>query len=776
MPSRLQKEDLRKRFRSVTPKRNRRRFVGRLLLLFFIFVGFGTIAVGLKLKNLEKTVEEKFSTARRWNIPSRIYSDTEYLYPGVDIHQRALVTKLERLGYRQVAGEIKGPGDFLVSPAHIDIFLHDFAYPLEKFAGFPVRLDINRSVIIKMSDVESGETLSLVRLEPEEIAIIFDAKMEDRTLISLKEAPSQLLEAVILVEDERFFKHKGVDPIAILRAALADLLHLRLVQGGSTLTQQLVKNFFLSPQKSLRRKFNEALMAIIIERKHTKGEILEAYLNEIYLGQRGPSSVTGVAEAAKHYFAKNVNQLTLGESALLAGMIRNPSEYSPIRNKQRAKERRNLVLNKMLEAHVIDEKAYKMAVAEEIITPKPKIKPVVAPYFIDFLKQQLSSLYPQDVLEAEGLKIFTTLDMTVQTEADQSLTQGLANLEKQYGSILPKNHADLLQGCIVVISPQNGYVRAMVGGRDYTASQFNRCTQGMRQPGSTFKPFVYLTAMTPKRSKKLFTPATLVEDKKFTINTVQGPWSPENYDGKEHGTITVRKALEASYNIATAKIALDTGLEEIVETAREAGIISPLTAVPSIALGAFEVTPLEMAGAYTLFPNLGLRAEPLSVIHVMNSDGEVLEKKTLKIKRVFDEAPTALTTQLMKGVLDRGTAAAARAMGFSAPAAGKTGTTSEYRDAWFVGFTPQILSLVWVGFDDNVPTQMSGARGALPIWTSLMKKIAGNATQDFPFPKNIIQVEIDPDTGMEATKKCPKVFLEFFIEDTEPKEKCPHGK
>ena len=758
----------------MSPKKKRGRRLARTLLFLLILAGLGAAFVGLKLKHLETVVETRFSVSRRWNVPSRIYSDTEYLYPGVDIRQRDLVAKLERLGYRQVASAIKGPGDFFTGPNYIDIYLHDFDYPLEKFSGFPVRLELSRAAIAKMLDLDSGETLPLIRLEPEEIAVIFDAKMEDRTLVSLKEVPQQLLEAVILVEDERFFKHKGVDPIAIVRAALADLLHLKLVQGGSTLTQQLIKNFFLSPEKSIRRKFNEMLMAFIIERKHTKGEILEAYLNEIYLGQRGPSSVTGVAEAAKHYFAKDIHQLTLGESALLAGMIRNPSEYSPIRNKQRAKERRSLVLKKMLDAGVIDERAFKAALAEEIVTPKPKIKPVVAPYFIDFLKQQLATLYPQNVLETEGLKIFTTLDMTTQLEADWALASGLAQLEKQYASLLPKDHAEALQGCVVVIAPQNGYVRAMVGGRNYSASQFNRCTQAMRQPGSTFKPFVYLTAMAPKRAKKLFTPATLVEDKKFTVQTVQGPWTPENYDGKEHGSVTVRKALEESYNIATAKIAMEAGLDEVVETARDAGITSPLTPVPSLALGAFEVTPLELASAYTLFPSLGLRAEPLSVINVMTSDGQVLEKKTLKIKKVFYEEPIALTVQLMKGVMDRGTGAAARSMGFRAPAAGKTGTSSEYRDAWFVGFTPQILSLVWVGYDDNVPMQMSGARASLPIWTALMKQISGNTTQDFPFPKGIIQVDIDPDTGMEATKQCPKKFTEYFIEDTEPREKCFH--
>ncbi|MDO8528181.1 MAG: PBP1A family penicillin-binding protein [Deltaproteobacteria bacterium] len=747
----------------------------RWLLVFLGFFGVVAVVMGWQFYKLEKTVEEKFTHSRRWNIPSRVFSDTEYLYPGIDTARRGLVSKLERLGYRQVSGDVKGPGDFSLNPAHIDIYLHDFGYPLEKFTGYPVRVELKQNTIARLVDLESNEELPLVKLEPEEIATLFDAKMEDRTLVTLKECPQHLLEAIIVVEDERFFSHHGVDPIAILRAGLADLLHLRLVQGGSTLTQQLVKNFFLTSKKSLSRKINEAMMAIILERKHTKGEILEAYLNEIYLGQRGPSSVTGVAEASKHYFAKEIRQISVGEAALLAGMIRNPSEYSPLRNKEKAKERRDLVLKKMLEGNVIDQKMYQAALHEEIITPKSKIKPVFAPYFIDFVKQQLGDLYPQDVLEREGLKIFTTLDMSMQLTAEEGLTHGLEELEKKYASVLPKDHAGLLQGCLIAVSPQNGYVRAMVGGRNYGVSQFNRCTQGLRQPGSTFKPFVYLTAFDPSRSKKAFTPATQIEDKSFTVKTVQGPWSPENYDHQEHGLVTLRTALENSYNIATAKLAMAVGLEEIVQTARDAGITSPLTAVPSLALGSFEVTPLEMAMAYTVFPNLGMRPEALSIMNVMTADGQVLEKKNLKIKRAFDPAPVALTTSLMKGVMERGTAAAARALGFRWIAAGKTGTTSNYKDAWFVGFTPELLGLVWTGFDDNASVQMSGSRAALPIWVDFMKKQTLELAQDFTFPKEIVQVDIDPKTGELATKQCPRTFTEYFIQGTEPTQKCGHG-
>lgn len=771
MPRRLQKSRLHQNWRP----RRRDRGLFKLFVFFLVLSGLSAIGVGIHVKRLERIVEKKFSSVvRRWNIPSRVYSDAEYLYPGVDLGRREIVKKLDRLGYRKVVS-VQGPGDFSLQPGAIDIHLHDFTYPGEKFTGFPIRLETQNQILKRVIDLESGEELPLVKLEPEEMAAIFDEQMEDRTIITLKECPQHLLEAIILVEDERFFKHKGVDPVAIVRAAAADLLAMKIVQGGSTLTQQLVKNFFLTSKKAFRRKINEALMAIILERKHSKAEILEAYLNEIYLGQRGATSVTGVAEAAKHYFAKNIDQISLAEAALLAGIIRNPSFYSPFRNQETAVARRDFVLKKLFEKEIIDAQQYEQAVAEELITPKLELKPVFARYFIDFLKTQLGDFYPEEVLETEGLRLFTTLDMTVQFAAKQALEEGLAELEKKFGHLLPEEYRQgKLQGCIVALSPQNGYVRAMVGGRDYGESQFNRCTQAFRQPGSAFKPFVYLTALDPDRAGKTYTLATLVEDKGFEIQTPEGPWSPKNYDEKEHGSVTLRKALENSYNIATARLALDVGLEKIVRSAHDAGISSPLSPFASLALGVFEVSPLELAAAYTVFPNRGLKAKALSIIHVMTPDSEVLEKETLKIQRAFAEAPIALTTSAMQGVLERGTAASAKAFGFYGVAAGKTGTTSSYRDAWFVGFTPELLALVWVGFDDNTPMQMSGARAALPIWSAFMKKIVGQSTAPFTFPREIVQMKIDPETGGLAARQCPATFNEYFIEGTEPTEACPH--
>lgn len=768
------KRDVQNRYRRTKKKKKRWiRILALLSVLLAAFVGYG----GWKVYLLNRIIEKKFNVTHRWKIPSRVYSDTEYLYPGLDVGRRGLQEKLERLAYRRVEGEAKGPGDFVWEESKVDIYLHDFQYPQEKFVGFPVRLVLEGQKIKEMIDLESNEKLTLVRLEPEEVATLFDEKMEDRTLIKLGDCPQYLLEAVILIEDERFFDHHGVDPIAILRAALADVITLRMSQGGSTLTQQLVKNFFLTSQKSFVRKFNEMLMAIIIESKYSKAEILTAYLNEIYLGQRGPSSVTGVGEAAKHYFAKDIHQLTLAESALMAGMIRYPSRYSPLNNMDAAIERRNFVLKRMWEAGVIEnEEEYKAAVVEKIIPPKTKVRPVFAPYFIDFVRQQLAYLYPQEVLETEGLKIFTTLDMSLQRKAERAVQESLAKIEKDYAYLLPKEHSQSLQGCIIVLTPQNGYVRAMVGGREYGRSQFNRCVQAKRQPGSTFKPFVYLTAMDGSRSRQPFTPATLIDDSKFTTQTALGPWTPSNYDHKEYGWITVRTALEKSLNISTAKIAMDAGLEEVIQTARDAGFTSYFSPVPSLALGAFEVSPLEMVSAYTVFPNYGVKAEALSIINVMTPEGDVLEHKLINIKRVFKPAPVALIDHMLKGVMEHGTAASAHWLGFEGIAAGKTGTTSNYRDAWFVGFTPDLLALTWVGYDDNASMHLSGSQAALPVWVRFMRDAVGNNREDFTFPGGIVEVKIDPETGCVASKTWEPKINEYFIRGTEPEEMCGFGE
>ncbi|MBI4239043.1 MAG: PBP1A family penicillin-binding protein [Deltaproteobacteria bacterium] len=725
------------------------------------------------LHHLGGWAERYFSRSFTWKVPSRIYSDVEYLYPGLDVTQRLLRDKLDRLGYRDTGAAAAAAGEYVFAKDRIDLYLHDFDYPNERFVGFPLRVKLSGGAIQEITHLKTAERLTTVRLEPELIGSVFDEKMEDRTLVKLQQVPDLCLLGVVTIEDERFFRHGGMDPWGILRAMWNNLKAMRVVEGGSTLTQQLVKNYFLTQDRTWRRKLNEALIALAIEQRHSKAEILEAYVNEIYLGQRGASSVSGFGEAARLYFGKEIAQLDASECALLSGMIRGPGRYNPFLHPEAAKDRRNFVIARLREQGYLNEADAAKAAAAPIVTPRQARQLVQAPFFLDFVKQQLHELYPEERLVAEGLRIFTSLDVSGQLIAEQAVAEGLADLEQRFAAKLPKDHAGQLQGAFVSLQPQTGYIRTMVGGRSYADTQFNRVTQAKRQPGSTFKPFVYLTAFDPQRSQQPFAPSSYIEDISFTIQSGGKDWTPHNYDQREHGPLPAREALIHSYNIATARLAIDAGLEAVVQTAQDAGIGSTVQAVPSMALGSFEVTPLELATAYTIFANNGMLAHPLAINGVVTAQGEVLERKTIGMERRFDPGPVYLVTETLKDVLTKGTAASAGRLGFKGLAAGKTGTTSDYRDAWFVGFTPELVALSWVGYDDNTSTHLSGGTAALPIWVRYMRDAQPANSQDFPMPKNVILVKIDPVSGKAWTKDCPEAIFAPFVEGAEPTEECP---
>ncbi len=755
-------------------RRRPRGRIRRLPVVAALALLVACLAVGsLYLLTLEREITSKWE-GRKWNIPSRIYSDAEPLYPGLNLARAEVPAKLASLGYRRVGGT-PGPGTFSRTSERLTIWLHDFNYPGEAFRGFPLALELSGNRVKAMRDARGGREISFARLEPEVIASIFDDQMEDRTPVQLAHVPRDLADAILAIEDKRFFAHAGVDPIRILGAAVANLKPGAPLQGGSTLTQQLVKNYYLTHERTLSRKFKEAAMSLVLEAKYEKRDILAAYLNEIYLGQQGSSSIAGVGEAAKYYFSKDVGQLTLAESALLAGLIANPGLYNPYTNLERARGRRDLVLRLMLEQRRITQAEHDAAARERILIGGRRPELNTAPYFVDFVLRELKETYGQDALTSEGYRIFTSLDMRAQRQARTSLLEGLKHLEEGYPAL--RKTAGELEGAIVVIDPQTGYVKALVGGRDYGTSQFNRVTQAKRQPGSTFKPFVYLTAFRSKtKAGAAYTTVTPISDDPFTLTSGGKNWTPENYDGRTHGVVTLRAALENSYNIATARLAMDLGLKRVVETARAAGIRSPLRPVPSMALGAFEVTPLEMAAAFTTLANGGIRAEPLSIVEVVEPQGKTLDKREIKMKRVLDAESVYLLNSLLQGTFERGTAASARRLGYRQPAAGKTGTTSDYKDAWFVGYTPSLLALTWVGYDSNRPLHLTGAAAALPIWTRFMLGYADGEPPRFNAPSDIILVGVDPASGLLATPDCPVVRYEPFVIGTEPVDVCPlHG-
>jgi len=735
------------------------------------------VAVGIYARHLEGVVVEKF-TGRRWKLPSRVYSDAFLLYPGLDLEAAGLVKRLQRLNYRKVTDGDLRKGDYRRTGAGFDLFLRDFSFPGESVPERRVRLTMTGNVLTRMEDLETGKELFSLQLEPEVITGLYDQVWEERQVVSLDAVPPLLIRAIITTEDQRFYQHHGIDPAGILRALLVNLRRGHVVQGGSTLTQQLMKNFFLSQERTLERKLREALMAVVAERHFSKGEILENYLNEIYLGQNGLQGIFGVWEASQFYFACPPEELSTAEIAMLAGLIRAPNRYSPYRDPAVAKGRRNLVLTLMLKAGDISAEEYARAVREPLRTAGIHAQRNAAPYFVDFLRQELEQEYPPEVLTSDGLRIFTSLDVQLQRMAEQAVREGLENLEKRFPRLVGKTGGERLQACLVALQPQTGEIKAMVGGRDYATSQFNRIVQARRQPGSVFKPFVYLTAFEESRgSPDPISPTTVLEDAPFEWAYDAQVWSPHNYKEHYFGNVTVRQALEHSLNAATARLAHQVGIEPIRTLARRMGIVSPLPPYPSLALGALEVSPFEIARAYAVLANQGLGAVPRATRKVLDEAGEPIERRPVRLGRVISPEAAYLTTHLMEGVLDYGTGRGAREQGFTRPAAGKTGTTNDERDAWFAGFTPDLLAVVWVGFDKREPLGLTGAQAALPIWTSFMKQATAAYPQSsFLPPPGIALRRIDPYTGELATPNCPETLEEAFWKGHEPTRTCSvHG-
>ena len=747
--------------------RRKRRRSRRILRSLTLLLGIGAVALAAYFVVLERRVTAKWE-GRKWNVPSRIYSDAYLLFPGRPFGGNDFEARLQRLGYLEQSGGVDEPGEYARDEGTWLVYLHAFAYPAGRNPAYPIRIEAGSGAIQRVAHARSGEELTSAALEPEIIGIIFDQHMQDRTPISLDEIPPYVIDAVLAVEDARFYSHPGFDPIRMVGALLANLRAGGTVQGGSTITQQLVKNYYLTSERTLRRKVVEAPMATILEFKYSKREILEAYLNEIYFGQRGASSIMGIEEASRYFFGKSAREVDLAQAAMLAGIIRDPGGYNPHVHAERARARRDLVLKLMHDQDRITDDQYARARGEALLVRAQERRYNDAPHFVDFVLREVAERYPRSLLESEGMRIFTTLDMGYQIAAERAVHDGIDNLEEGYPRLREK--AGQLEGALVALDPQTGFVRAMVGGRDYQRSQFNRAEQARRQPGSTFKPFVYLTAfLTPER----WSPATIIEDLPFEVESGGQIWSPENYDRTYHGEVSLRNALANSMNIATSRLALDVGLNRVARTARDAGIQSRLQAFPSIALGSFEVTPLELASAYATLANGGIHTEPLSVLSAVDEDGRVVQSRDVEMERVLPADAVYLVNHMLQDVFEYGTARRARALGYTGQAAGKTGTTNSTRDAWFVGYTTEIVALTWVGYDDNTAMGLYGDRAALPIWVDFMKRSGyGNRSPGFPAPQNIVLVEIDPESGELAGPGCPGTRYELFVKGAEPTATC----
>jgi penicillin-binding protein 1B len=701
---------------------------------------------------LDFRVRDEFE-GRRFALPARIYARPLELHVGLRMPRAAVEHELSELRYRDVARDGES-GWYTRSAEGFEIAMRPFVFWDGAQPAKRVRIEFADGKVSALRDA-SGAELPLARLEPILIGGIYPANNEDRVLVRLDEVPKHLVATLIATEDRSFMTHHGFDLRGLARAAFSVFSGGR-VQGGSTLTQQLVKNFFLTPERTLGRKATELVMAVLLELHYGKNEILETYLNEIYLGQDRDRAVHGVGLAAQFYFGKPIQNLTLAESALLVAMVKGPAVYDPHRHPQRALERRNLVLREAKEQGAINDAQYLAARAEPLgIDPKRSMGTSPYPAFLQLVHRQLRRDYADADLRSEGLRVFTTLDPRVQEAAEHALSDRLAQFErdKRFG-------APGLEGAVVVADPQSGEVQGLVGGRDTRYRGFNRAIDAARPIGSLLKAAIYLTALSEPSRYTLVTP---IDDGPFVWKARGAEdWKPANYDRKFHGEVPLHVALAHSYNAAAARLGTGLGVERVLDTAKKLGIDRPIQPFASSLLGAVDLSPLEVAQMYQTIASGGFRAPLRAIREVTTQEGTPLKRYPLAVEQAFAPEPVHLLTYALQDVVREGTA---RSLANWLPpeigAAGKTGTTDEQRDAWFAGFTGDRVAVVWVGYDDNRPAKLSGASSALPVWGEMMAALDPEPLE-LPRPDGIELVSIDPQTGLRGSGCAGAVDMPFM--------------
>jgi penicillin-binding protein 1B len=704
---------------------------------------------------------------------TEIYAAPTVLYPGKRIRFADLQAKLRRLGYVE-QGQPGGSAGSTYRPAKAYHLIISNETALPEGGGVIADVACSETAVRSIVDTRDRSSLPQLALKPEMLSTTINKNREKRRFVAYKDLSQVLIDAVLAAEDRRFFSHSGVDPIRILKALLIDLREGETIQGASTLTQQFVKNYFLTPERTWRRKFADAYLSILLEQRLSKQQIFELYSNAVYLGQVGSFSIVGFGEAADVFFDKSLKDLTPGEAALLAGIITAPNRYNPVRYPDRARARRDLVLDAMTEESMISPKERDEAKAKPLeIKPTLVLNYSEAPYFVDYVQDTLLEEHGSLEFGREKYKVYTSLDMDLQQAAFECLRDGITALDDYFAKGKRGIPPGTVQASLIAVNPRNGDILAMIGGRNYGASQFNRITQSKRQPGSIFKPFVYTAALESAYSSS--TPLTAVstvldEPTQFEFENLM--YEPRNFKDEYLGQVTMRQAIMKSLNIATVKFAEKVGYPKIVELAHRLGLNEQIKPYPAMAIGAFEVTPLEMVRAYTAFANGGLISDLTPITHISGADQKVVFSTKREPQRVLTPELAYMTTSLMQSVMNNGTGAGVRARGFSLPAAGKTGTS---RDGWFAGYTPDMLCIVWVGFDDNRELNLSGAQSALPIWADFMKRAVSLrplSGEDFAVPEGVVQVEIDPTTGLLATEHCLERQNEYFIKGSEPVIAC----
>ena len=638
----------------------------------------------------------------------------------------------------------------------------------------PAALVFRDGRLFSLTTLNRPAALESYQLEPEIITTLFDRSRGKRRLVRYQDLPKVLIDAILATEDHRFFAHHGVNIFRIISASISGLRTDERIRGTSTLTMQLARNFFLTRERTLRRKAAEIFLALLLEQRLSKEQIFELYANQIYLGQRGSFSIYGVGEAASAYFNKDVGSLTLPEAALLAGIIPGPNLNSPYKYPQRALQRRDHVLRRMLEVGFLTSVQAEQASAAALGLTQQNVEASQAPFFVDLVRDQLLAQFPERDLLSQSYRIYTTLDLDVQAAASEAVRLGMTEVDQELNKRqrAKATPADYLQPqvALIALDPGTGALRALVGGRDYAWSQLNHVL-ARRQPGSSFKPFVYAAALSSgvDGSQPLITPATVVVDEPTTFQYGDLPYEPENYKKEYYGPVSVRQALAHSLNVATVRVAEMVGYDKVRKLAVAAGINKELLATPALALGAYVATPLEIAGAYTIFANHGQYVAPRFILAVNDASGRTLWRSPVETHPVLDPRVSYLLVSLMQSVVDSGTGAGVRSRGFTLPAAGKTGTS---HDGWFAGFTSSLLAVVWVGYDDDRELKLAGAASALPVWTEFMKRAtqvgAYRDAQPFGAPEGVVTATIDTRTNLVASAESPQTRNEVFIAGTEP--------
>jgi penicillin-binding protein 1B len=683
-------------------------------------------------------------------------------------------SRLARRVDQQLAGSLLNTIDYYSAPEIVAP--GDPMSPGDLAAAFQhqaprVHIDLSNGRVTSIADVTTHRSLPNYQLQPQLLTNMSEQGRAKRTPVYFSDIPPVLVHAILSAEDKRFFKHSGFDTLRVMKAIYVDLKVRRKDQGASTISMQLARNLYLRRDKIWKRKVEEVLITVYLEHKLSKNQIFERYCNLIYLGGEGPFGINGIGEAAQVYFSKDVRQLNLDEAATLAGLIQRPTYLNPFRYPRRALDRRNVVLRRMRENKYIGDGQYAEAIAAPLGLRSGAAERSESQYFIDIAAKEAAR--ESDEIDKPAA-VYTTMDLRLQQAAERSIADGMQMVDKQLAAKRKSAPSTRPQVVLIALDPRTGEVKALCGGRNYSLSQLNRVF-AKRPPGSVFKPFVYTAALNSgvTGGDPVLTPASIVDDSPTTFGSGNETYSPANFKHEFMGQVTLRQALAHSLNVATVKVGQMVGFDNVVAIARQAGMNEDIRPTPAVALGAYQVTPLEIARAYTIFANGGNLVQPAFIEEMRDSSGASVYRQSTITKRVLDPRIAFLMVDMLQEVLRSGTGAGVRARGFRLPAAGKTGTS---HDGWFAGFTSELLCVVWVGFDDYTDLGLEGARSALPIWTEFMSEAArykqyGNA-KPFQPPSGVIQVSVDPQTGQLSGPDCPIGIPTYFVEGTQPQTQC----